>query len=536
MSNNYSYISNAHPAYIESLYKEYQQDKDAIDTDWRKFFEGFDYAVVSANGNGTATNTRKTATPPKETDVSWLEELKVYNLIQAHRAKGHLESDTNPIRPRRDRKAHLTLKDFGLTEADLSKTFAIGSEIGMKNASLQDIYNRLRKVYCGSIGVEFMHNVKPEVQQWFIDHFEAEKKGFGFDGSTKKHILRKLNQTVVFEQFLHTKYVGQKRFSLEGGESTIPAIDAMIHEAASTGAKEIVIGMAHRGRLNVLVNILGKTYEQVFSEFEGHFPEQTMGDGDVKYHLGYSSQVDTKSGERVYLKLAPNPSHLEAVNPVVEGYARAKADAIYDFDYDSLMPILIHGDAAIAGQGIVYEVVQMSQLPGYYTGGTIHFVINNQIGFTTDFDDARSANYSTDIAKIVEAPVIHVNGDDVEAVVFAAKVATQYRQKFNKDIFVDMVCYRKHGHNEGDDPKFTQPIMYKLIANHDNPRDLYSQKLAAANEIEAALAKRLDKEFRQLLQERLDMVRNEEPLPYQLQESELAWEKLKPTIKAEDFE
>lgn len=536
MSNTYSYISNAHPAYIESLYKEYQQNKDSIDTDWRKFFEGFDYAVVSANGNGTATNTRKTATPSKETDVSWLEELKVYNLIQAHRSKGHLESDTNPIRPRKDRKAHLALKDFGLTEADLSKTFSVGSEIGMKDASLQDIYARLRKVYCGSIGVEFMHNTSPEVQKWFIERFEAERNGFGFDTGAKKHILRKLNQTVVFEQFLHTKYVGQKRFSLEGGESTIPAIDAMIHEAAGTGAEEIIIGMAHRGRLNVLVNILGKTYEQVFSEFEGKFPELTMGDGDVKYHLGYSSQIDTNSGKRVYLKLAPNPSHLEAVNPVVEGYARAKADAIYDFDYDRLMPILIHGDAAIAGQGLVYEVVQMSQLPGYYTGGTIHFVINNQIGFTTDFDDARSANYSTDIAKIVQAPVIHVNGDDVEAVVYAAKVATQYRQKFNKDIFVDMVCYRKHGHNEGDDPKFTQPIMYKLIANHDNPRDLYSQKLAQANEVDAALAKRLDKEFRDLLQERLDMVRNEEPLPYQYQESELAWKELKPTINAEDFE
>ncbi|MEZ4883223.1 MAG: 2-oxoglutarate dehydrogenase E1 component [Chitinophagales bacterium] len=536
MTSNYSYLSNAHPAYIESLYKDYQQNKEAIDSDWRKFFEGFDYAVVSANGNGTATNTSKAVeTPTKEVDFSLLDELKVYNLIQAYRAKGHLESDTNPIRERKDRNARLKLEDFGLTNADLNKNFTISSEIGLKNATLQNIVSHLRTVYCGSIGLEFMHNTNPKVTQWFIDRFENKTNGYGFDTHTKKHILRKLNQTVVFEQFLHTKYVGQKRFSLEGGESTIPAIDAMIHEAASTGAEEIIIGMAHRGRLNVLANILGKTYEQIFSEFEGKFPELTMGDGDVKYHLGYSSQVDTHSGRRVYLKLAPNPSHLEAVNPVVEGYARAKADAIYDFDYDRLMPILIHGDAAVAGQGIVYEVVQMSELKGYYTGGTIHFIINNQIGFTTDFDDARSANYSTDVGKIVQAPVIHVNGDDVEAVVYAAKVATAYRQEFNKDIFVDMVCYRKHGHNEGDDPKFTQPIMYKLIAKHDNPRDLYSKKLAAANEVDAVLAKRMDQEFRQLLQERLDMVRNEKPLPYKYQESELAWRELRHTIDPEDF-
>ncbi len=537
MSSNYSYISNAHPAYIESLYKEYQENKDSIDTDWRKFFEGFDYAVVSANGNGTATNTAQTAkSTSAKVDFSLEDELKVYNLIQAYRAKGHLEADTNPIRKRKDRGAHLALKDFGLTEADLKKQFSIGSELGMRDATLEAILNKLKTVYLGSIGLEFMHHTDPKIIQWFIDRFENKSNGYDFDGDTKKHILRKLNQTVVFEQFLHTKYVGQKRFSLEGGESTIPAIDAMIQEAAATGAEEIIIGMAHRGRLNVLVNILGKTYEQVFSEFEGKFPELTMGDGDVKYHLGYSSQIDTNSGKRVYLKLAPNPSHLEAVNPVVEGFARAKADAIYDFDYDRLMPILIHGDAAIAGQGIVYEVVQMSELAGYYTGGTIHFVINNQIGFTTDFDDARSANYSTDIAKIVKAPVIHVNGDDVEAVVYAAKVATEYRQEFNKDIFVDMVCYRKHGHNEGDDPKFTQPIMYKLIAKHDNPRDLYSQKLAAANEVDAALAKRMDKEFRNLLQERLDMVRNEKPLPYKYQESELAWKELNATSDPKDFE
>ncbi len=535
MASNYSYISNAHPSYIESLYQDYQRDKHSIDTDWRKFFEGFDYAVVSANGNGTTNTTAKAVNQAASTS-STLEELKVYNLIQAYRSKAHLESDTNPIRQRRDRGAHLELEDFGLAEADLKKTYGVSSEIGLAaNLSLEAIISHLRKAYCGSIGVEFMHHTDPKVVQWFKDRFEDKVNGYGFDSPTKKHILRKLNQTVVFEQFLHTKYVGQKRFSLEGGESTIPAIDAMIQEAAATGAEEVIIGMAHRGRLNVLVNIMGKTYEQIFTEFEGNFLAQTMGDGDVKYHLGYSSQIDTNSGKRVYLKLVPNPSHLEAVNPVVSGFLRAKADAVYDFDYDKLLPILIHGDAAIAGQGVVYEVVQMSELEGYYTGGTIHFVINNQIGFTTDFDDARSANYCTDIAKIIHAPVIHVNGDDVEAVVYAAKIATEYRQAFNKDIFVDMVCYRKHGHNEGDDPKFTQPDMYQKIAKHENPRDIYTKKLAEANEVDAALAKKLDKEFRKLLQERLDMVRNEKNLPYKYQEPELAWKALRRTIDPEDF-
>ena len=331
----------------------------------------------------------------------------------------------------------------------------------------------------------------------------------------------------MFERFLHTKYVGQKRFSLEGGETTIAALDAAIQKGAEIGVEEFVFGMAHRGRLNVLANILGKTYGQIFNEFEGNInPELSFGDGDVKYHVGFSSQIPGPNGKTLDLKLVPNPSHLESVNPVVEGFARAKADLLYNSNYDKILPILIHGDAAVAGQGVVYETVQMSQLPGYYTGGTLHFVINNQIGFTTDFDDARSSTYCTAAASLVQAPVFHVNGDDPEAVVFAIRLAAEYRQKFNSDVFVDMVCYRRHGHNEGDDPQFTQPEMYRFIADHPNPRELYLQKLAGRGEVETKLAEDLEKNFWDELQDRLNMVK-EKKLPYEYQEPENAWKKLK---------
>ena len=290
----------------------------------------------------------------------------------------------------------------------------------------------------------------------------------------------------MFEKFLHTKYIGQKRFSLEGGETTIAALDAIINTAAQNEVHEVVIGMAHRGRLNILANIMGKTYEQIFSEFEGTAKlDQTMGSGDVKYHMGYGSELTTPSGKSIHLKLMPNPSHLEAVDPVVVGFSRAKADVLYQSDYDKILPILIHGDASVAGQGIVYEVLQMSDLKGYYTGGTIHFVINNQIGFTTDFDDARSSDYCTSLAAAIHAPVLHVNGDDAEAVVKCAEIATRYRQQFHCDIFIDMVCYRRHGHNEGDDPKFTQPHLYALIDKHPNPREVYTQFLIASGESDA---------------------------------------------------
>jgi 2-oxoglutarate dehydrogenase E1 component len=351
----------------------------------------------------------------------------------------------------------------------------------------------------------------------------------------KKRILEKLNQGVIFEKFLHTKYIGQKRFSLEGGETTIAALDTIINVAAEQEVAEVVIGMAHRGRLNVLANIMGKTYQQIFSEFEGTAQiDQTMGSGDVKYHMGYGSDVPTPSGKTMHLKLMPNPSHLEAVDPVVLGFARAKADVLYNSDFDKILPVLIHGDSSVAGQGIVYEILQMCHLRGYYTGGTIHFVINNQIGFTTDFDDARSADYCTSIAAMVQAPVLHVNGDDAEAVVKCAEIATRFRNKFNSDIFIDMVCYRKHGHNEGDDPKYTQPQLYSLIEKHPNPREIYTSFLLQSGTEDAQqLAKDMEKKFWSDLQERLDEVK-QNPLPYTYQPPELAWKTLR-KAHAHDF-
>ena len=534
-----SYISNAHPAYIETIYKEYQTDANSVDLGWRKFFEGFEFALKDGNGstNGTANAVAGSSNGSSGvSDSNFAKELQVYNLIQAYRQNGHLLSDTNPIRPRKDRNARLELDVFGLTEADLTQKFTIGSEIGLGTASLGDIIARLKEIYCRGIGIEYTYIHLPEVRKWVQDRFEQQQKvGYGFDLDKKKRIFQKLNNTTVLEKFLGTKYLGEKRFSLEGGESAIPALDAIINMGGEKGVKECVIGMAHRGRLNVLANIMGKTYDEIFSEFEGNAPEDlTMGDGDVKYHLGFSSIHKTPQGKEVMLKLSPNPSHLEAVNPVVEGYTRARADVLYGSDYDSILPILIHGDAAIAGQGIMYEIVQMSQLDGYYTGGTIHFVINNQIGFTTDFDDARSANYCTSLASMVEAPVLHVNGDDVEAVVFAVELAVAFRQEFNSDVFIDMVCYRKHGHNEADEPQFTQPQLYKLIKKHPNSRDLYSKQLVERGDFDAELAKKMDKEFWDELQARLDNVK-EKPIPYAFQDLEIAWEKLG-KANAKDFE
>lgn len=518
--DSYTYLSNATPQFLENLYHDFKANPASVDADFRKFFEGFDFATLNYNGKGNTVS---------------LDELKVYKLIDAYRRKGHLIADTNPIKKRKDRKAFLDLVNFGLSEKDLERKFAVGSEIGLANATLGEIIKKLQRVYCGKIGFEIGYVRLPEEVEFFKTRLETGDKLVNFSLEKKEHVLRILNKAVVFEKFLGTKYVGEKRFSLEGGETTIPGLDGIIRTASAGGVEEVVIGMAHRGRLNVLANILGKTYEEIFNEFEGNAKyDTTYGDGDVKYHLGYSSQYPVAEGNSVYLKLMPNPSHLEAVNPIVTGFARAKADAIYKSNFDKILPILIHGDAAVAGQGIVYEVLQMAKLDGYYSGGTIHFVINNQIGFTTDFDEARSSDYSTSIAATIEAPVIHVNGDDIEATVFACELAAAYRQQFNKDVFIDMVCYRRWGHNESDDPKFTQPVMYKLIEKHANPRDVYSQQLEAEGSVQAEIVKRLEKEFWNELQARLDNVK-QNPLPYKPQPTELAWAKLRPA-KVEDFE
>ncbi|MBK8921406.1 MAG: 2-oxoglutarate dehydrogenase E1 component [Saprospirales bacterium] len=530
---DFSAVFNAHPQYIESLYRSWQTDPGSVESDWALFFKGFDFALSSANGSPAAAQ-------PDGTGVPVAAEFAVLSLIHGYRNRGHMLSTTNPIKPRKDRKPHLALADYGLSDTDLDRRFAAGAEIGMPHATLREIVERLNVVYCGNIGFETTHIYDKDRLYWLRNQVEGRnlQDDYGFSLEKKKRILQKLNGAVVFEQFLHTKFVGQKRFSLEGGEATIPALDAIINAAVESElpVEEIVIGMAHRGRLNVLANILGKTYEQIFAEFESKtIPDQSFGDGDVKYHLGFSSQVRTIHDKAVYLKLLPNPSHLEAVDPVVLGFARAKADALYGSEYDHILPVLIHGDAALAGQGIAYEITQMSQLPGYYTGGTLHFVINNQIGFTTGWDEGRSSTYCTQVAEVVQAPVFHVNGDDPEAVVFAVELATAYRQHFNADVYIDMVCYRKYGHNESDEPRFTQPDMYLTISNHPNPRELYNHKLIQRGDVDLLLAQEMEAAFRAGLQDRLENAR-QNPLPYVYQETELAWKALKFAIDDDHFQ
>ncbi len=524
--NNYSFLSNSHPAYIENLYKQFQEDPELVDAGWRNFFAGFEYAAEPGNGAATA------AAEPLD-----VKEFMVLSLIHGYRDRGHLISTTNPIRPRIDRKPNLELADYNLTEADLDKKFIVGQEIGLKNASLRDILDRIRKLYTKNIGFEFAHIENKEEREWLKDKIENRNPDdFGFSVKKKRRILEKLNDAVGLEEFLAKKYGPTKRFGLEGGESTIAGLDAIITTASGHNVEEVVIGMAHRGRLNVLANILGKTYENIFNEFEGGaMPDLSYGSGDVKYHLGYSSQVTTPLEKSLYLKLLPNPSHLEAVDPVMLGFARAKADIVYQSDVDKIIPIMIHGDASVAGQGIVYEVLQMSQLDGYYVGGSIHFVINNQIGFTTDFHDARSSNYCTCLGNALSVPIFHVNGDDPESVVFVCELATEYRQKFNKDVFVDMVCYRKHGHNESDNPEVTQPNLYKLIKNHPSPRQIYTDLLSNRNEIDKAIASELAKNFDDDLQARLASVK-QNPLPYKYQEIEMAWKNLKKKASPDEFQ
>lgn len=524
--DKYSYISNAEVGYLDQLYQRYKQDPASVDPTWQKFFEGYDFSLQRYGENGRGAGA--------EDSIS-IKETQVRNLIFAYRSFGHLASKTNPVRERRNHNVQLDHKSVGLTDADLDTEFDVASEIGMPRSTLRKIIEKLKTVYLGPIGFEYNFIRDDEIRQWFQRKCEKEYYEYNPGIEEKKRILTKLNAAVVFENFLHTKFLGQKRFSLEGGENTIPALQTIINKAAELEIKEVVIGMAHRGRLNVLSNILGKTYEQIFTEFEGNVnPDLTMGDGDVKYHLGYSSHITTPSGKKIYVKLTPNPSHLEAVDPLVIGYTRGQIDDEYNGELKKAMAVLIHGDAAVAGQGIVYEVVQMSGLPGYTTGGTIHFVINNQVGFTTDYDDARTSIYCTDIAKIVDAPVLHVNGDDAEAVNFAANLAVEYRQKFGKDIFIDLLCYRRHGHNESDEPKFTQPKLYNIIAKHPNPREVYVKKLIERGDVDAALADEMDKSFRKQLQDRLNEVK-QKPLPYKPQKIEEEWEKLR-RATPDDFE
>ncbi len=523
--SDFSALANAHPSYIENLYQTFKSNPTEVAADWRDFFVGFDYAVASNAGEVNANTGGGEFSAQKVK-----KELGVAVLIDGFRHRGHLIADTNPVLKRLDRAPHLDFHEWGLEDSDLDTTFLAGEMLGLKNATLRQIVAQLNKIYASHIGFEYSHIEKHEQRFWLRQRIEQRnfEADFGLSKSKKTRILEKLNGAVGLEEFLAKKYGATKRFGLEGGESTIPALDSMIQKSAEFGVKEVVIGMAHRGRLNVLTNIMGKTYENIFSEFEGgSVPEEhKFGSGDVKYHMGYSSQVPTTNGETIHLKLLPNPSHLEAVDAVMVGFARAKAEILYNKKYKDVLPIMIHGDAAVAGQGIIYEVLQMSQLEGYGTGGSVHFVINNQVGFTTDWKDARSSTYSSSIASTIQAPTFHVNGDDVEAVVFVSELAIEFRQTFGVDVFVDMVCYRKNGHNESDNPDVTQPMLYKHIRDKKNPREIYIEKLSEREGFEHKIAEDLVQKFDDDLQARLAEVKQKQ-LPYAPQEPELAWKALK---------
>jgi len=497
--DNFSFLHNAHPEYIENLYNEYQQDPDQVDREWREFFEGYDFAQRSG---------KVTAQIPEAAE----KERLVLNLISGYRRRGHLFTKTNPVRERRKYSPTLDIENFGLSEADLDTTFQAGHEIGIGSATLRKIIEHLQTTYCRSIGAEYRFIRKPERVKWLQERMESTQNLPEFTPEQKRRILHKLNKAVVFENFLHTKYVGQKRFALSGGETLIPGLDAIIETGSDLGMEELVIGMSHRGRLNVLANTLKKSYEEIFSEFEGEAYVDSVFEGDVKYHLGYTSDVETQKGKNVRINLAPNPSHLESVDPVVEGMARAKIDHKFQGDLDKVVPVLIHGDAAIAAQGVVYEVIQMSLLEGYKTGGTIHLVINNQVGFTTNYLDARSSTYCTDVAKVTLSPVFHANADDAEAVVLAIQIAMEYRQKFKTDVFIDLLGYRRYGHNEADEPRFTQPKLYEIIEKHPDPREIYNDKLLETGDVEKGIAEEMEKEFRDMLEEQLSEAKEENHL------------------------
>jgi 2-oxoglutarate dehydrogenase E1 component len=406
-------------------------------------------------------------------------QARVLQLIHNYRVRGHLVADLDPLDSKRTPHRDLDPATYGLTVWDLDREFITNGLSGKDNATLREILEVLRDTYCGTIGVEYMYIADPERKEWLQERMESARNYPALDPASKRRVLDKLVEAESFERFLHAKYVGHKRFSLEGGESLIPLLDRILNDGASGGVDEAVIGMSHRGRLNVLANTVGKPLSQIFSEFEGQIddPDSTQGSGDVKYHLGATGTHTADTGETMTVSVAPNPSHLEFVNPVVEGMVRAKQDALGDRQHLRVLPILIHGDAAFAGQGIVAETLNLAGLQGYSTGGTIHVIVNNQIGFTTRPEDARSSTYCSDVAKMVHAPAFHVNGDDPEAAVYVAGLALEYRQRFKKDVVIDLVCYRRWGHNEGDEPSYTQPLMYAKIKSHTSVAHLYGDQL-----------------------------------------------------------
>ena len=491
--DKFSFLNAAHTGFIADLYDQYLVNPDAVEPSWRSFFQGYDLA----NENYSITNDEVSVEVPEHVH----KEFQILELINGYRTRGHLFTKTNPVRERRSYTPSLDIINFGLSKDDLESVFSAGSILGLGNTTLKSIIHHLEEIYCDSIGVEYMYIRNPKVIKWWQDKLNVNANHLAYNIEEKKYLLSKLNQAVTFESFLQVKYVGQKRFSLEGGESLIPAISIALYNAVEKyGVQECVLGMAHRGRLSTLVNVFRKPLHELFSEFEGKDFEDQNIDGDVKYHLGLTLDKTYQNGKSLKMNLVPNPSHLETVAPVAQGITRAKIDKDYNGDNSKILPIVVHGDAAIAGQGLVYEVTQMSQLNGYKTGGTIHIVVNNQIGFTTNYLDARSSTYCTDVAKVTLSPVLHINSDDAEAVVHAMKIALDYRMKFKRDVYIDLLGYRKYGHNEGDEPRFTQPKLYKSIAKHSNPLKIYSDKLIAEGTIDEAYSKKIVSDFKEVLE------------------------------------
>ena len=508
--DKFSFLNAAHTEFFAQLYDQYLVNPDSVEPSWRAFFQGFDFGMATYNEENVGQQIVNYVNENQDCNLvsdKLQKEFSVLKLIDAYRTRGHLFTETNPVRQRRTYTPNLDLINFGLSDADLNTVFDAAKSLGHQPKSLSEILTHLKNVFCQHIGIEYMYMNKPEAINWIQDKINVNDNIPKFDSEQKKQILGKLNEAVSFENFLHTKYVGQKRFSLEGGESIIPALDALIESAAEKGVEHFVMGMAHRGRLNILANIFGKATQDIFSEFDGKDYDQEYFDGDVKYHLGLTSERKTKSGKKININLAPNPSHLETVGAVIEGITRAKQDKYFPNDFSKVLPIAVHGDAAVAGQGIVYEIVQMAQLDGYKTGGTIHIVINNQVGFTTNYQDARSSVYCTDVAKVTLSPVLHVNSDDTEAVVHAMLFALDFRMQFGRDVFIDLLGYRKYGHNEGDEPRFTQPVLYKIISKHRNPRDIYAEKLITDGIVDAAYITKIENEYKDKLDENLQASR-----------------------------
>ena len=501
--DKFSFLNAAHTGFIGDLYEQYLKNPDTVEPSWRSFFQGYDLA----NENYSLTDEDEVSTEiPEEVRKEFL----VIDLINGYRTRGHLFTKTNPVRDRRKYSPSLAIENFGLSQNDLDSVFNASEILGIGPRKLSEIIRHLENIYCNSIGVEYMYLRNPEELKWWQDRLNKNDNLPNYTVDSKKYILQKVNQAVGFESFLQTKYVGQKRFSLEGGEALIPGLSVLLRDAAENyGVKECVLGMAHRGRLNTLVNIFRKPVKELFNEFEGKDFEDENLDGDVKYHLGLTLSKKYKKGQVIKMNLVPNPSHLETVGAVAEGIVRAKVDKKYKGDNSKILPIIIHGDAAIAGQGIVYEVTQMAQLNGYKTGGTVHIVVNNQVGFTTNYLDARSSTYCTDIAKVTLSPVLHVNADDVEAVCHAMQIAIEFRMKFKRDVFIDLLGYRKYGHNEGDEPRFTQPNLYKAIAKHKNVKDIYANQLINEGSISNDYLTQITSEFKSMLENEFDQAKKD---------------------------